>query len=462
MKKYLMTGVAALAICAAFTSCSKSGDELYNPDAVSQMSKEKITETYNARFLAYVGGSIAPDQDWGFGSAGTRSNYKPEMTEFPTEKAPAPISDAERDYVMWWFAQEENKGFSEHGLPYTKFFVQNVGNNGYVKQGYFHWEDGRVEEKEANVGVMDKLHIGSTPHQNGTEHILDFNANTTGSTAVRYIENGSAMYFGYHTPWGVDADSPDGDGYWWYFKCAEIDVPNVGKGWYVGLSFYGKKIETTNADGSPAKWEEYGTQRLEYCDDWVLKIVPGETIPTPPTREYTIRVLGEDLTFANSASDVAVTEADKGADFDFNDVVFDVAHVTSGTAEEQGTWIRLMAAGGTLPLYIGSVAEANEVHNMFKVSQTTMVNTYEGRHSEKTPVEFRYSPDQVNAKNIPIIVIKDGIQFELSAQKGEPASKIAVSNMNFDWADERQSIKRKYPLFVDWAQGGQKISDWWD
>ena len=460
MKKYLMTGVAALAICAAFTSCSKS-DELYDQGAIDQMSKEKVTETYNARFLAYIGGTIAPDQDWGFGS--TRSVIKPDMTEFPTEKAPAAITDAEKAYVMEWFAKEENKGRSEQGLPFTNFFVQNVGNNGFEKQGYFHWEDGRTEEKTTIVGTMDKLHIGSTPHQNGTEHILDFNANTTGSTAVRYIKDGSALYFGYHTPWGQDVDSPDGDGYYWYFKCAQIDVPGVGLGWYVGLSFYGKKIETRNADGSPAKWEEYGTQRLDYCDDWVLKIVPGETTPTPPTREYTIRVLGEDLTFANSASGVAVTEADKGADFDFNDVVFDVAHVTSGTAEEQGTWIRLMAAGGTLPLYIGTKADEYEVHNMFKVSQTTMVNTGQNAHKAKDPVEFKYSNSQVNAKDIPIIVIKNDIEFRLSAQRGEPASKIAVSNMNFDWADERQSIKERYPSFVKWAQEGQTvISEWWD
>ena len=103
---------------------------------------------------------------------------------------------------------------------------------------------------------------------------------------------------------------------------------------------------------------------------------------------------------------------------------------------------------------------------MFNVSETTMVNTYNGRHSEKAPVEFKYSNDQVIAKNIAIIVIKDGIQFTLSAERGEPASKIAVdltANPNFDWANERQSIKERYPSFAKWAQEGQtKISEWWN
>lgn len=492
MKKYLMTGVAALAICAAFTSCSKSGDELYNPEAVSQMSKEKITETYNARFLAYVGGSIAPDQDWGFGTATrafTRANgvgevIKPDngkdgIFEFTNDernatgwrspegvaKYVAPITDAEREFVQAWFNDPAHAGLSDEGKEFNSFYVQQVYNKLYSadednKKGYF-WEskNGVIEKTEKMYKVkMDQLRIGSARDEASTVHIKDFNATDNGFNAWNaiYVKDGSSKQFAYWASYGSQ--------WQWKFRCVELTVPGTcfsdgqpRTGYYVGLSYYCDKVEIAGQKG-----EIIGEDEIDICNDWILKIVPGETIPTPPTREYTIRVLGEDLTFANSASGVAVTESDEGADFDFNDVVFDVAHVSGGTTDENGTWIRLMAAGGTLPLYIGSVAEANEVHNMFRVSQTTMVNTGHNAHKAKDPVEFRYSADQVNAKDIAIIVIKDGIQFELSAQKGEPASKIAVSNMNFDWADERQSIKKRYPLFVDWAQGGQKISDWWD
>ena len=100
---------------------------------------------------------------------------------------------------------------------------------------------------------------------------------------------------------------------------------------------------------------------------------------------------------------------------------------------------------------------------MFGQPTTKMINTNAPTGiSGLDPIEYKYSNSEVNAKDIPIIVIKDGIQFTLSAQRGEPASKIAVSDMNFQWPDERFSIKKKYPLFVDWAQGGQKVSDWWD
>ncbi len=60
MKKYLMTGVAALALCAGFTSCSH--DEDFEPITQDQIDKAK----YDQAFLAYVGGKIASNQDWGF------------------------------------------------------------------------------------------------------------------------------------------------------------------------------------------------------------------------------------------------------------------------------------------------------------------------------------------------------------------------------------------------------------
>ena len=66
-----------------------------------------------------------------------------------------------------------------------------------------------------------------------------------------------------------------------------------------------------------------------------------------------------------------------GGDFDFNDVVFDAVTVNGATV------VTLQAAGGTMPLYI----EDNEVHELFGVSQSTMVNTYDKQ--AKAPVIFR-------------------------------------------------------------------------
>ena len=92
MKKYLMTGVAALAFAATFTSCSKAGD-LYDEGAAKEAETQKQTEqilaSYNQAFLKTFG-QPAADQDWGFGSstvAGTRGGTRvvPGIT-FPTFK----------------------------------------------------------------------------------------------------------------------------------------------------------------------------------------------------------------------------------------------------------------------------------------------------------------------------------------------------------------------------------------
>ena len=66
MRKYLMTGVAAIALCAAFTSCSKN-EELYDAGQITKNEAAQIEENYNKAFIAAFG-QPAANQDWGFGS----------------------------------------------------------------------------------------------------------------------------------------------------------------------------------------------------------------------------------------------------------------------------------------------------------------------------------------------------------------------------------------------------------
>jgi hypothetical protein len=84
MKKYLMSGVAAIAFLAAFTSCSKSTD-LYEEGRKEKdqqaQNEQKVVKSYEDAFEAAFG-KPAEDQDWGLskygipnnaGNAGTRS-----------------------------------------------------------------------------------------------------------------------------------------------------------------------------------------------------------------------------------------------------------------------------------------------------------------------------------------------------------------------------------------------------
>ena len=82
MKKYLMTGIAALAMCAGFTSCSHDL-EAPSQEEINEVNAQKVTETYNRAFIAKFG-QPAADQDWGFSystSARTRS-FTPTDTKY--------------------------------------------------------------------------------------------------------------------------------------------------------------------------------------------------------------------------------------------------------------------------------------------------------------------------------------------------------------------------------------------
>ena len=190
--------------------------------------------------------------------------------------------------------------------------------------------------------------------------------------------------------------------------------------------------------------------------DWIVRLYKAKekNVEEP---NYTIGVIGEDL-----------TSAEEG-DFDFNDVVFNVALNVPGK-----TYIKLRAAGGTLPLIIG-IADpkddedytANEVHNLFGgYSTKTMINTGAsayGASADGVPEkEFVLNQEYSNAKFIPVYVKKNGQWVELTAAQGVPASKIGVSP-DFRIVPEQVFIgsEGQYPLFTDWVtKNTHDVSNW--
>ena len=176
---------------------------------------------------------------------------------------------------------------------------------------------------------------------------------------------------------------------------------------------------------------------------------------------YDLRIIAEDLS------------ASQGSDFDFNDVVIDVKYGNPAK-------LRLMAAGGTLPLRLNS-DDSQEVHKLFGVWPSDyqlgmgdktdanpkpyylpMVNT--GAGPEKEPVILTGISMNIQnaaaANNLKIEVYKNGEWQELKAPKGEPACKLAVDT-SYSILPEYQSIKANYPLFVEWATDSGFNSKWW-
>ena len=215
------------------------------------------------------------------------------------------------------------------------------------------------------------------------------------------------------------------------------------------------------------------------CNDIIISVKKGTTPPEiiiPETYYEEIRVMAEDLSVGQNT------------DFDFNDIVFDVRRYIKVLNDHQvgDVEIILQAAGGTLPLYLFSVSDENEVHNLFNqanpdvtIDQYTMVNTgakgkgFKGVDNANT-VAIKVTNPQGStigeiARNIPIYVIKDGETCEIKAPVPTEgiASKIGVGT-DYDWCAERQDIDDKYhlaedgtSLFAEWVTGVYPEGDWY-
>jgi hypothetical protein len=568
MKKYLMTGVAALAICAAFTSCSKGGDELYDQGAIDQMNTEKITQTYNEAFIK-VFGKPSANQDWGFGSAGTRSGnmtgknkvaetstgvnvnaneWADPQTKFGGWLVPDPLTEGQKLRVKMYFQANPNLSYEDPKL--CNFFVQQVYKGGTSAGSNSTEIVTAADGTQYSSGNMNHLTVGMNE-----QHINNFNAGTC-STNGNVLNNGQSVggtshsdeimlmvniddtsCFGYHDSgssnqssanpnhndkmalvsaatidaWAAQNGNPgeavvddwnrsfmgfdlalkegaqaqsnvaakynDGPESYNYamingeivsinggdniiFNNKNIYYLDTNKNMYVaaesmtlqdneiqaeyrvGGDYKGKYINVDkfvallNDGWLPVKdknfreWVKVGKSD-GYFSDWIVTLTEAKR--QDPPRNYTICVIGEDLTVGGS------DEEDLGADFDFNDVVFDVA------LGETETWVRLKAAGGTLPLTIDGI----EVHGKFGVNTNVMVNT--GAGPQKDYVEFKLNNVYTDAKDIPVYVTKGGRQVELTAVQGEPASKIGVKP-SYVWCKERVGVVEQYPHFTEWVQ----------
>ena len=388
------------------SSCSSNEIE---PMSASDLAQAKYEQAFIERF-----GQPAPNQTWGFGNvtkALTRAanpNNNQWFVEMNLEK-PADITEAEKKHVMDWFATHTKA--DETTFDFKNYFVQNVD---YSNNIYTTSNSNGAQVSISSLGHMDKIFANMS--DGSFDHVYNFN---TGSGIMMLMENSETKYgFGYQESYGTNETDVKNN-----YLMAEIDVPGIGIGYYVGLNYQAKKLG-----------EGINLEPDEKYDDRVLKIVPAKKKPLKG--DY--RVIAEDLTVS-----------DKGNDFDFNDVVFDIKFDYPAGK----TTILLRAAGGTLPLEVGG----EEVHGKFGVPMTTMVNT--GGVS-KYPVPFVLEGTfDKDPNKIKVMVQKDGNWIELEARKGKVASKICV-DVNYDWCAERQDIENKYPNFAQWVKNTTP-SEWW-
>ena len=502
MRKYLMTGMAALAICAAFTSCSKETN-VYNPD----QPKQDIQATYEQNFIK-VFGQPAANQDWGFGSvAGTRTwnvngNQWHDGVHYNYEYD-AKVTTDEMNKVFN-YVNDKNNVETVNQIPYTEYWVTQIWNGNKDANATGAKAPASISYPNQNGATttiiggaqMDKLEIKETQSADSWIHCNNFNGadnndwkeggeggrtlmTSSGTYSFRYTNSQSSYLSEKYII--VPGEKIDASLAGFYYVCFDFE-----KGYtdaekaqettyftYVGVDNNGAEqaVQTFSISGYYTSTNMPTDQQIKdavnnpnykeiknvsvkgylygdkHCDgddnytDWIVRISPAKV-----KSNYDIRIIGEDL-----------SAGEDGNDFDFNDVVFDVKFTGDNTAK-----ICIVAAGGTLPLRVAG----QEVHGLFHQDTNIMINTnaadagypnqaYEQRDNLPTFDITLTGVKAANGKNIKIEVEKEvnGVKqwVELKANDGEPAAKIGVKP-GFDYCNERQGISSKYPRFTQWVQ----------
>ena len=422
MKKYLMTGIAALAITAAFTSCSHNDDiEVYTQE---QIANAKYQQAFESVF-----GSVNPNVNWGFenqtvytfdaegkftGTRGFTRGVNANGNEWGLYvEVPQPLTEDQKNIVRDWF--KENKNPQGVAVNWSDFFVQQVykgewgGNMNYLYCG--SETDHTNNFNAGDGGVYGNVCYGLQPGA------TDNNQRIYGSDKIEFMVNSSTEYFGFHNSFDSN----------FYIDNYVIIPGDIIDSSVAGMYFVGFDFEANGQSANQKVARDY------FFDNWIVKITPGYY-------KNGKRVMVEDL-IDSSLDKVDIS------DWDFNDAVFDVAFVNNDAV------ITLHAAGGTKPLYIGD----KEVHGLFGQPVSKMINTNAaGGVDGLAPVIFRISaPAEANASLIPVKVNST----PLEAKTGAATQKFAVPTTT-RWMKERKLITGTYTSFKDYVNNNAP-QDWY-
>ena len=198
MKKYLMTGIAALALGAGFTSCSHDIEPM-TQEEINQIEAQKIVQTYEQAFIKTFG-QPAANQNWGFGAANLRTrdantehNQWAAVDNIYKLLVPPALTSGQIQRVKIYF--QYNRYLTYEDPKLTDFFVQQV-YEGSTSPGtlsaevYTSGNGARVKAGDH----MNQLTVGTNSH-----HVNDFNKANCGESDVlnngteqnNYVPNGT-------------------------------------------------------------------------------------------------------------------------------------------------------------------------------------------------------------------------------------------------------------------------------
>ena len=466
MNKHLTNSLLLVAACLAFTSCSKSKD-LYDPERPEMDAQE----LYAKNFLAYVGGSIHKDVDWGFHSKSKSSTRAEDASITLSTKNPVEYSIPYIKLVRNYFPEGQAPSTDVTSWEFlhntdevllSLIYTNTVAND----EVWIYYYDPATEKPEdaKRYKLIDNIQNDLGPYYQ--KMIINEKWESPISTeGYAMWDRGVQKIQSY--PFRISMNKS-------YYFGLYVTNKDTGKSYYTNMNLNENKNDFSGAvvgKDREEKDELINTYVFGLSDDGqpgceliftVLKngpqVVQQEVTPDPPAPVLEWhRIIAEDLNVHDTDGD----KEEDDTDFDFNDIVLDVALVDGGAK------CVLQAAGATLKIRING-DDNLEVHKLFNVAQEVMVNTNAAKKGLKgadnlDPVEFDITGSFSDVKDILIQVERkkgSNTWTELKAPKGTAASKICVDT-DFKWPDERESLKARYPDFVNYVRDNLEVDSWW-
>lgn len=516
-----MTGVAAVAMCAAFTSCSKDSENYsFNSEQIAQNEFESRLTKYKESFVNNFG-QPAANQTWGFGVGETRGamtrTHDANANEWAAEKGgnwivPDVLTDAQIEKVYKYFQQKELQGVS---ITFTNFFVQQVYKGGTKPNTAVSPE--QYTAADGSTKIVGGQHIDYLTAGTIHDHINNFNNGDAGTTRV--LDNNGDVNSG---PWHNDKimlmvnSSTNCFGYWnsngsvgfddkfIIIPGADIDASLKGR-YFVGFDFeqvigdaaYAKDWQTggiayyTAADGTQVEY--LSDQMNQYCadvesyndvpsTDQIATLISNGYHPVAGKADKTwaklkncadgvysdwIVCITEGLKKGSQKDIVRVIAEDMAGyladDFDFNDVVFDCEL----DANKNVTSITLVHTGAEFSITVDGV----EVHEAFGLQKNPNRPQYwtmgSGSYTFTPSKTYKVGDIPVVATQIVEVKKEDGtIDYQskditLEAPTGMTTGKIAV-RPDFGVIPERQNIDTyTNKKFSQYVQNGGQWDTWY-
>jgi len=229
-------------------------------------------------------------------------------------------------------------------------------------------------------------------------------------------------------------------------------------------------------------FEDYGYNVKNHDNDFndlVMKLVPSNGSNNPLIIDKDSEV--DPIIYIVACEDLGGT-----FDWDFNDVVFGIEHV-SGHNQAR---VKLMAAGGTLPISLQYCPDANtltaitfanlltnegtttSLHAAMGADDDTPINVIDGGHQSAAVYSEYFDVDRYaftvldDAKKFKInVTYSDGtsqreIQMPDKAGTSKVPQAFLIADPNWQWPSEGQNIVSKYSEFQNWVENSLSGNNW--